>query len=159
MIMTPDNQILTTIEDDGKGNDIISIPGGHIDLGENGIQNAMIREFGEEITKSIKINESKLKIVTIRQVPLFPRLGNIYKNQDIWFLYTLELSKSDCNKIISNYKKNGEAKSLQLINLEALTKKVGWLSKDIFTALKCNCDVKVHHSKNAYNNNEGYFFY
>jgi hypothetical protein len=161
MIMTPDKQILTTIEDDGKGNNNISLPGGHIDLGDsdNGIQNAMIREFGEDIAKSIKMNNKKLKLVTLRQVPLFPRLGNMYKNQDIWFLYTLELSKSDCNKIISNYKKDGEAKSLQLMNLETLSKKVNWLSKDIFTALKCNCDVKIHHSKNAYNNNEGYFYY
>jgi hypothetical protein len=162
MIMTPDNQILTTIEDDGKGNDIISIPGGQIDVNDNdnGIEQAIMREFGEEITKSIKINKSKLKLVTLRQVPLFPRLGNMYKNQDIWFLYTLELSKSDCNKIITHYKQsNGGAKSLQLMNLETLSKKVGWLSKDIFTALKCNCDVKIHHSKNAYNNNEGYFYY
>ena len=161
MIMTPDKKILTTIEDDGKGNDIISIPGGHIDLGDsdNGIQNAMIREFGEEITTSIKINKNKLKLVTLRQVPLFPRLGNMYKNQDIWFLYQIELSKSDCNKIISSYKQNGKAKSLELMDLETLSKKVNWLSKDIFTALKCNCDVKIHHSKNAYNNNEGYFYY
>lgn len=159
MIITPDNQILTTIEDDGKGNDKISIPGGHIDLDDNGIQNAMIREFGEEVSKNIKINKNKLKLVTLRQVPSFPRLGDIYKNQDIWFLYTLELSKSDCNKIISSYKKNDEVKSLQLMDLDTLSKKVGWLSKDILTALKCNCDVKIHHSKNAYNNNEGYFFY
>jgi hypothetical protein len=161
MIMTPDHQILITTEDDGKGNDYISIPGGHIDLGDsdNGIQNAMIREFGEDITKSIKLNKNKLKLVTLRQVPLFPRLGNMYKNQDIWFLYTLELSKSDCNKIISSYKQNGKAKSLQLMDLETLSKKVNWLSKDIFTALKCNCDVKIHHSENAYNNNEGYFYY
>ena len=162
MIMTPDNQLLTTVEDDGKGNDIISIPGGSINLGDsdNGIENAIIREFGEEITKSIKINKNKLKLVTLRQVPLFPRLGNMYKNQDIWFLYRLELSKNDCNKIISNYKQsNGGAKSLQLMNLETLSKKVNWLSKDILVALKCNCDVKIHHSENAYNNNEGYFYY
>jgi hypothetical protein len=159
MIMTPDNQVLITIEDDGKGNDKISIPGGHIDLDDNGIQNELIREFGEEVTESIKINKNKLKLVTLRQVPSFPRLGNMYKNQDIWFLYQLEVSKSDCNKMISNYQKNNEVKSLQLMDLETLSKKVGWLSKDILTALKCNCDVKIHHSKNAYNNSEGYFFY
>ena len=159
MIMTSDNQILTTIEDDGEGNDIISLPGGHLDLGENGIENMMIREFGAEITKSIKINKSKLKLVTVRQIPLFPRLGNMYKNQDIWFLYKLELSKSDCNKIISSYKQNGDAKSLELIDLLTLSKKVSWLSKDIYNALKCNCDVKIHPTKNAYNNIEGYFYY
>ena len=159
MIMTPDNQVLTTIEDDGQGNNKISIPGGHIDLDDNGIQNALIREFGEEVTESIKINKNKLKLVTLRQIPSFPRLGNIYKNQDIWFLYTLELSKSDCNKIISSYKQNNEAKSLQLMNLETLSKKVDWLTKDIVTALKCNCDVLIHHANKAYKDIEGYFFY
>jgi len=163
MIMTPDNQVLTTIEDDGQGNDIISLVGGHIDLNDNGIHNsihnAMIRKLGEEITKSIKINKSKIQLVTLRQIPSFPRLGNMYKNQDIWFLYKLELSKSDCNKIITSYKQNNEVKSLQLMDLATLSKKVDWMTKDIVTALKCNCDVLIHHANKAYKDIEGYFFY
>ena len=77
MIMTPDNQVLTTIEDDGRGNDIISLVGGHVDLNDNGIHNsihnAIIRNIGEETTKSIKINKSKIQLVTLRQIPSFPR--------------------------------------------------------------------------------------
>ena len=159
MIMTPENQVLITVEDDGKGNDVISIPGGHIDLNDNSIQDAMLREFGEEVSKNIKINKNQLKLATLRQIPQFPRLGNLYKNQDIWFLYTLELSKNDCNKIIHSYKKNNEVKSVRLIDLETLSKKVGWLSKDICTALKNNSNINIHYSNNAYNNNEGFFYY
>jgi hypothetical protein len=161
MIMTPDNNILTTIEDDGNGNTIVSLPGGHIDLDDNGIINALHRQFGEEVTKNIKINKKNLKLVTIRQVPLFPRLGNLYKNQDIWFLYKLELSKADCNKIIKNFEKNEEVKTLELMTLDELKTKVSWLSKDIVSALESSASntIDIHHSKKAYNNSEGYFYY
>jgi len=165
MIMTPDNNILTTIEDDGKGNTIVSLPGGHIDLDDNGIVNALHRQFGEEVTKNIKINKKNLKLVTIRQVPLFPRLGSLFKNQDVWFLYKLELSKADCNKIIKNFEKNEEVKTLELMTLDELKTKVGWLTKDIVDALQnsngSNGDssMNIHHSKKAYNDSEGYFFY
>ena len=164
MIMTPDNQILTTIEDNGKGDNIISMPGGYINLDdENGIINALIREFGEEVSKNIKLNKSKLKLITIRHVPLFPRLGNIYKNQDIWFLYKLELSLADCTKIINsasaNNTKNEDVKSLQLMDITTISKKVKWLSKDIINALHKHNDINIYNSKTAYHNNEGYFYY
>lgn len=159
MITTPDNNILTTIEDDGKGKTIVSLPGGHIDLEDNGIVNALIRQFGEEIVKNIKINKNKLKLVTIRQVPSFARLGNLYKNQDLWFLYKLELSKTDCNKIINNFKSNQEVKTLKLMKLEELTSKVDWLTKDIIDALQNSSNFSIHNSKKAYKDLEGSFFY
>jgi len=161
MIMTPDNNILTTIEDDGKGGTIVSLPGGHMDLEDNGIINSLNRKFGEEVVKDIKINKSKLKLVTIRQVPSFSRLGDLFKNQDVWFLYKLELSKSDCNKIINSFEINEEVKTLKLMNLEELSSKVDWLSKDIIQALhnSTTTNFTMHYSKKAYKNSEGYFFY
>jgi len=159
MITTKDNSILTTIENDGKTNTKISLPGGHIDLSDNGIEKALIREFGEEITKNININKNQLKLLTIRHIPMFPRLGNIYKNQDIWFLYKLELSKNDINKIIKNFKINNEVKSLKLVNIDILSENVNWLTKDIIKAIKENNNINIHNSKKAYGNNQGFFFY
>lgn len=159
MIMTPDNKVLTTIEDDGKGGEKISLPGGHIDLNDNGVQNALIREFGEEITKSIKINKNKLKLVTVRQISEFPRLGNMFKNQDIWFLFKLELSNNDCNKIIKKYKKNQEVKEIELMEINTIAKKVSWLSKDLINAINNDSNINIHNSDNAYNGIPGLFFY
>jgi len=150
-----------SIEDDGKGGTIVSLPGGHMDLEDNGIINSLNRKFGEEVVKDIKINKSKLKLVTIRQVPSFSRLGDLFKNQDVWFLYKLELSKSDCNKIINSFEINEEVKTLKLMNLEELSSKVDWLSKDIIQALhnSTTTNFTMHYSKKAYKNSEGYFFY
>jgi len=165
MIMTPDNNVLTSIENNGKGGTYITLPGGNIDLSDNdGIQNTLFREFGEEITKHIKINKKNLKLVTIRHIPEFQRLGNLYRNQDMWFLYKLELSKVDCSKIIKHFKESEKTKQLQLMSLKDVGKNVSWLSKDIIDALHCNdidngSNMSIYHSKTAYNDSEGYFFY
>lgn len=158
IIMTSDNQILVTVEDDGKGNDKISLPGGHIDSSDNGIKNALLREFGEEVTKEVKINHDKLQLATIRLVPSFQRLSNMFSNQDVWFLYKLELSLLEIKKIIKTFKQNNEVKTLKLMSLDVLSKEVGWLTKDVVKALK-NSNIHTYQTNKAYKDYPGFFSY
>jgi len=157
IIMSSDNNVLVTMEKNENNDSKISIPGGHMDLTDDGIENTLIREFGEEITKKIKINKNDLQLVLVRFIPDFPRLGHLYKNKDIWFLYKLVLSEKKIKEIILNYKKNNEVSGVKLLSIDELSKSVNWMTNDVVQALK-NSRINKKESNKAYNDNYGFFF-
>eukprot|EP00928_Gymnodinium_smaydae_P032610 TRINITY_DN23569_c0_g1_i1.p1 TRINITY_DN23569_c0_g1~~TRINITY_DN23569_c0_g1_i1.p1 ORF type:complete len:299 (-),score=30.74 TRINITY_DN23569_c0_g1_i1:86-946(-) len=127
--------VLVTVEHDGRGGEMMSLPGGHLDMSDAGITSGLLREVAEEVGQPELLTKfrERLGVAAIRFVPNFKRLGGTFVGQDVWFLFSCVVPKAVLDKYCERRKVNCEVKTVQLERLNSI--QAGWLTPEIRSAI------------------------
>eukprot|EP00928_Gymnodinium_smaydae_P089184 TRINITY_DN73184_c0_g1_i1.p1 TRINITY_DN73184_c0_g1~~TRINITY_DN73184_c0_g1_i1.p1 ORF type:complete len:295 (+),score=31.87 TRINITY_DN73184_c0_g1_i1:52-885(+) len=127
--------VLVTVEHDGKGGTITSLPGGHLEMSDKGISSGLLREVAEEVGQPELVDEfrERLGVTAVRFVPHFKRLGGTFTGQDVWFMFSCVVPKAVLDQYCEKHKANSEVKRTQLARLDSI--QAGWLTQEIRAAI------------------------
>eukprot|EP00928_Gymnodinium_smaydae_P097879 TRINITY_DN8972_c0_g1_i1.p1 TRINITY_DN8972_c0_g1~~TRINITY_DN8972_c0_g1_i1.p1 ORF type:complete len:305 (-),score=34.72 TRINITY_DN8972_c0_g1_i1:222-1085(-) len=127
--------VLVTIEHDGKGGTMVSLPGGHLEMSDGGISSGLLREVAEEVGQPELLSQfrQRLGVAAIRFVPNFKRLGGTFTSQDVWFMFACVVPKAVLDQYCAKHQANSEVKRAQLARLDSI--QAGWLTPEIRAAI------------------------